>query len=253
MTNTNNIVKILNLDNSQDEIEWGIGYHDRFHDRGLTNARLFNILRKVGYKAVAGIVVALTEIIQKKLTGLFPNVDVEQEFFLRINALWAAAIDPLYLKTFKFDWKYFDENGVLSPYATNWFILRLLMGKYVESSYYVYDYPVNLSLLTRHLMPNKKVFDNWFAETLRKTAEVFPCSYDPTDLDSSYNDADYDCSTDAPVPREFFFDPKFEYSEEAAKHTLNAFLKSLDYNNNPWLCTPEEMLAKGFKGTPYEV
>ena len=37
------------------------------------------------------------------------------------------------------------------------------------------------------------------------------------------------------------------------KPVLNAFLQSLDYNNNPWLCTPEEMLAKGFKGTPYEV
>jgi len=30
----------------------------------------------------------------------------------------------------------------------------------------------------------------------------------------------------------FFFDPEFEYSEEAAKPVLNAFLQSLEYNYN---------------------
>ena len=83
--------------------------------------------------------------------------------------------------------------------------------------------------------------------------QTIPCTYNYSDLDFDDKDARYDCSVDAPVPREFFFDQNFEYSEEAAKPVLNAFLQSLDYNNNPWLCTPEEMLEKGFKGTPYKV
>ena len=250
---TNNIVRILNLDNTQNEIEWGKGYHNKFHDVELTNTSLSNVFKKVGYKAVIGIVVTLTELIQKRLMGLFPHINVDCEFSLKIKALWATVINPLYLKSYNFDWEYYDENRILTPYATNWYILKFIVRSYVRSSYYIYEYPVNLSLLARHIMPNKKLFDSWFAATLYKTAKVFPCTYDYAALDSSYNGAKYDCSTDVPVPREFFFDTEFEYSKKAAKHALNVFLKSLDYNNNPWLCTSEEMLEKGFKGTPYTI
>ena len=179
----NHIIPILDLCNSQNEIEWSKAYHNRFHDEELTNIRLFNVLKKVGYKAVIGVVVALTEIIQKRLTGVFPQIDADREFSLKIKALWASAVDPLYLKTFDFDWKYFDKNEVLTPYATTWYIIGFIMARYIKGSYYIYDYPVRLSLLARHLMPNKKLFDNWFAETLRKTAKVFPCTYDYADLD----------------------------------------------------------------------
>ena len=77
--------------------------------------------------------------------------------------------------------------------------------------------------------------------------------FSESDIYRNDYEAKYDCSADIPVPREFFFDSEFQYSEDTAKPVLNAFLQSLDYDNNPWLCTPEEMLEKGFQGTPYKV
>ena len=82
--------------------------------------------------------------------------------------------------------------------------------EYVKSSFTVHRYLINLSMLARHLMPNKKIFDDWFTETLRKTAEVFPCTYDYADLNFDDANAKYDCSVDAsilpmvsPLPRHF--------------------------------------------------
>ncbi|MCL2591330.1 MAG: hypothetical protein FWD67_10775 [Betaproteobacteria bacterium] len=249
----NRIEFILDLSNSQVEIEWGRDYESKFSNLLVTNNRLFNVIKRVGYKAVMGVAVTLTELVQQRSKTRFPGINVNQEFASKIESLWAGAVDPLYLKTFKFGYKYFDENRVLTPYSSNWRIITYITKEYIGNSFYIYGYLVNLSTLARHLMPNKKLFDDWFAEIMRKTAEVFPSTYDYADLNPDDRSAKYDCSIDAPVPREFFFDPEFKYSEEAAKPVLNAFLKSLDYNNNPWLCTPEEMLAKGFKGTPYEV
>ncbi|MCL1919425.1 MAG: hypothetical protein FWG14_14215 [Peptococcaceae bacterium] len=236
------------------EIVWNRKYDEKFSNLLITNNRLSDVLSKISYKAAMAIASVLTELVQQwSSKKYFPHIDIVKEFPQKINSLWTGAIDPLYLKTFRFDWEYFDENGDTVTYTANWYIVRHLTKEYTESSFTIHRYLINLSMLARHLTPNKKLFDQWFTETMRKTAEVFPCTYDYADLDFNDKEARYDCSVDAPVPREFFFDPEFEYSEETAKPVLNAFLQSLDYNNNPWLCTPEEMLGKGFKGTPYEV
>jgi len=252
MNMTNKKISILDLYGLQNEVEWNEGFDRKFKDFLFENDRLFNIISKISYKATTGVAATLTELIQRKILGCFPNIDCNQ-FALKIEALWAGAIDPLYLKTFKFGYEYDDEDEKPTPFSSNWFVLIFFTKKYMEGSFYIHHYLMNLSMLARHLMPNKRLFDKWFAETMDKTAETFPCSYDYDDLDMGDTEARYDCSDDAPVLREFFFDPEFQYSEEAAKPLLNTFLQSLDYNNNPWICTPEEMLEKGFKGTPYTI
>ncbi|MCL1916863.1 MAG: hypothetical protein FWG14_00890 [Peptococcaceae bacterium] len=244
---------IHNLDDSQVQIEWDGDDFSKFSNLLITNNRLFNVLKKVSYKAAIGIAVTLTELIQLRSKHFFPYIDIAQEFNKKIESLWAATINPLYLKTFTFDWEYYDDNEEFTPYASNWVVLRHMLKECTQSSFTIHRYLINLSMLSRHLTPNKKLFDNWFTKVMCNTTEIFPCTYDYADLDFDDVDARYDCSGEAPIPREFFFNPEFEYSEEAAKPILNTFLQSLDYNNNPWLCTPEEMLEKGFKGTPYEV
>ena len=249
----NGIVSFADLDSPQNGTEWDANCFNKFSNLLITNNRLSAIVKKLGYKAAFGVAAALTELIHLRSKTYFPNVGFDQEFAWRFEALWASTIDPNYLKSFKFENRYFDENEVLTPHSANWSVIRHMAREYTKGSFYIHRYLINLSMLARHLVKDKKMFDNWFAEMIRKTVEAFPCSYDYADLDFDNVLARYDCSADAPVPREFFFDPEFEYSEEAAKPVLNTFLKSLDYENNPWLCTPEEMLEKGFKGTPYEV
>ena len=248
-----NIGSILDLEKSPDIIDWNRNHEKKFSNLLLANDRLFDALKRIGYKAAIGIAVMLTELIQMRLKGVYRNIDTDQEFGPKIESLWAAAIDPLYLKTSEFGDEYYDENNEPTPYVSNWYLMEFIMYEYTNNSFYIHRYLKNLSMLTRHLMPNQGLFDKWFAETVRKTTEIFPCSYDYADLDFDDASARYDCSCDAPVPCEFFFSPHFEYSEDTAKPVLNAFLQSLDYNNNPWLCTPEEMLEKGFKGEPYKV
>ena len=248
----NNIVSILDLYDLLPEVEWERSHCGKFTNLLLVNNRLFSIVSKIGYKSAIGVAVVLTELIHQKTKEIYPNIDTYQ-FIPKIESLWAGAVDPLYLKTFKYTFSYKDEHGIRTPYYANWLTLGDILKNYMEGSLYIHRYLMNISMLARHLISDKKLFDKWFAETIRKTSETFPCPYDYDELDTDDKEARYDCSDDAPIPREFFFDPEFKYSEDAAKPLLNAFLQSLDYNNNPWLCTPEEMLAKGFKGTPYEV
>ena len=245
------LASILELDSPQSEIVWDDSYMKKFSSLFITNERLLDVVLKIGYKAALGVAIALTELVHQRSEKFYPHINASQEFTPRIKSLWAGAIDPLYLKTYEFGFKYPDENGCSSPYSSNWYILFNITNCYIEGSGCIHQYLVGLSMLARHLMPNKKIFDSWFTEVMRKTTETFPYLNDFEIIDGC--EVKYDCSEIAPIPREFFFDPKFKYSEEAAKPVLNAFLQSLDYNNNPWLCAPEEMLAKGFKGEPYKV
>jgi len=52
------------------------------------------------------------------------------------------------------------------------------------------------------------------------------------------------------VPREAF-DPQFPFVLEQTEALINRFLRSLDYRSNPFLASPQAMLAEGFEGTPY--
>ncbi|MCL2116353.1 MAG: hypothetical protein FWH29_09045 [Methanobrevibacter sp.] len=242
---------ILDLANSQVELTWNPNCHKEFSNLLITNEHLLGLVFKLGYKAALGIATVLTELVHQRLEKFYPHINVAQEFTPRIQSLWAGIIDPLYLKTYKFGFKYLDEKGCSLPYFSNWYILFNMTKGYIDGSGCIHQYLVNLSLLTRYLMPNKNLSDNWFSEIMDKTIETFPYLNDCEVLDGC--EINYDCSNLAPIPQEFFFDSNFKYSEEGAKPVLNAFLQSLDYNNNPWLCTPEEMLAKGFKGEPYKV
>ena len=247
---TNKKIPIIDLD-SQAEIVWNDSYDSKFSNLLMTNDRLFGVLLNIGYKAALGVAVTLTELIHQKSHKFYPLIDVVQEFAPKIESLWAGTIDPFYLSTFRFDFEHFSEDGSSTPYSACWFILFNMARDYIKGSGCVQRYLVNLSMLACHLMSNKRQFDSWFTEVVRKTTEIFPYIRDFEFVDN--DEVKYDYSDVVPVPREFFFDPEFQYSEETAKPLLNKFLQSLDYNNNPWLCTPERMLEKGFKGTPYTI
>jgi hypothetical protein len=53
-----------------------------------------------------------------------------------------------------------------------------------------------------------------------------------------------------PMPRETL-DPDFEYTLDQGPALIDAFLHRLDPGQNPYLCSPQEMLDNGFSGTPY--
>ena len=171
-----------------------------------------------------------------------------------MEALWAGTINSLYIKNWICDFRKFrmtidQERGPLSSSIS---ILSYAMKHYTKRSYYLHDYFTKLFLLFRHVTPNRKTFDNWLSSTLKKMAELSPCPYSYDDLDGNTK-AIYDSSEEIILPRGFFINPDYVYTESSAKEELRQFLKSLDYRNNPYLSSPDEMLSNGFVGEPYNL
>jgi hypothetical protein len=55
-----------------------------------------------------------------------------------------------------------------------------------------------------------------------------------------------------PVPREAL-DPEIDFKPEDTNRYLAAFLETLNPKENPFLRSPEEMMAASFEGTPYKL
>jgi hypothetical protein len=98
-------------------------------------------------------------------------------------------------------------------------------------------------------MSDPTAFDNWLDAALRKGAATFPREVQSYDFEEDF----YDFRVERIVPREFFFDPDFEYSDGAAMDVLQKFLDTLDPETNPYLRTADEMKADGYTRSPYKM
>jgi hypothetical protein len=98
-------------------------------------------------------------------------------------------------------------------------------------------------------MSDPTAFDNWLDAALRKGAATFPREVQSYDFEEDF----YDFRVERIVPREFFFDPDFEYSDGAAMDVLQKFLDTLDPETNPYLRPADEMKADGYTRSPYKM
>lgn len=191
---------------------------------------------------------SLTTAVMEWILYLFENKADISDAELRLNALRAGSVDRFYIKTLVFDGDY--SNDVIQ--GPLWVLLQLterISRRYVNQWIEMRDFLFHFIVLAKHIYKKNKVFENWLSDALQKTAETFPWKTNEEDPKA----AKYDASNDPLVPRNFFFDACFKYDEASAKQEINDFLQGLDFNKNPYLRTPEEMMAKGFKGTPYQI
>jgi hypothetical protein len=213
-----------------------------FYDSEVENIKLYEAIDASNFKAKMAIAVAITEWIVWRFDGHTNLSDAH----LRVEAAWASAIDPAYAKDLTLQMTKDDDTApVEGPLELALCLLGEIDALYANGNIFLASRIVYPARLARHLMPTKKVYDDWLSATLRRTAQIFPRGpkYDrktPT----------YDASHEKPVPREFF-DSALKYSQTASDAALNTFLQTLDPKQNPYLHTPQEMKAKGFKGTPY--
>ena len=206
------------------------------------NARLYETIDLLNFKAKMAVGIAITEWIVWRFEGLADLVDARQ----KITAAWASVIHPGYTKTLyrkmtKVDYTKVEESAVELTLC----VLGKADDRFKKGDIYLTEHIVRQAMLARYLMPNKKAFSDWLSETLRLSAQAFP-----SDVEYDFNTGIYDASHEKPVPREFF-DPAFNYTEEAAVEVLRNFLHSLDLTENPYLNSPEEMKKTGFPGAPY--
>lgn len=92
------------------------------------------------------------------------------------------------------------------------------------------------SNLAEHVIADPTSYRGWRERILDRLEDLYPLDYDET--------------LGEVVPMEAL-DPEFDFNVDQTESLINQFLVRLDYNSNPFLNSPDKMLAQGFKGTPY--
>jgi len=228
------------------EWDYEISTHYAYDEEiGVRMAKTFD---KANYRTIVTLEVCIFEWFVRRFEGMMDLTDA----YHRLEAAYACAINPNYLNADKFEDIELESTETRRPADVLqtgiyriWKPLKLCYGAQVGLA----GDCVNLTLLTHYVMSDPNRFDKWLEASLRKGAKIFPREVDSYDVEANF----YNYGVEKIVPREFFFDPDFEYSEDAATTVLQEFLDSLDPKKNPYLQTAKQMKADGYTRTPYKI
>jgi hypothetical protein len=155
--------------------------------------------------------------------------------FQKIEAMWAGVVSLHYLKKIPLprpeDWQGPVRGAVWA--GANW-LDRIV--DLTRRRQFAYPEAVCLSQLVEYVLPDISAFKQWRRFAIGRLAKLYPD--DQADL------------MGAPIPREAL-DPDFTYTPDQAAALIDTFLRTLDPQQNPFLCSAKEMLDSGFVGTPY--
>ena len=186
----------------------------------------------ITFRGVAAIALGTAEWIAWRFEGVSPSVDLLDY----IEACWAGLIDSLYRKEWNWPKDAKIEGPVDRPLAQTCYTLNEIMRLISVSSNGAASKSIYLIYLARHVLPRKPPFERWLKTTLTRMGELY--------------DRDTIGPLGPPVPRQAL-DPAF--APKQAPELLRAFLAGLKPGVNPYLRTPDEMTALGFKGKPYTI
>jgi hypothetical protein len=198
------------------------------------NPRLAGALQLISVKAAFALGVACFEWVVARVEGQIDTSDALQ----RIEAAWAAAIDPRYANLPQPPRsRTSPPQEFVKPLHLATKMLSDAHAHYTGGGEGVRSSAQGLVMLVDHLAGRHPAFDPWLADSLRRCHEHRPASEGPVEEEE-------------PVPRELF-DPSFVWSEDAVQEALRGFVEALDPAANPYLRSADEMLAAGFEGQPY--
>lgn len=228
-------IKALNLSALSVDYTWDNEIFNKFwiaHDE--SSPRLATAINTINGKAAFALAVACSEWVAARVENYIDTSDA----LLRIEAGWAAVAD----------WRYAslptpppNPPTVIKEFASPLRLAMRLMAHahelYSTNSQDVNSRTQGLIMLTEHIAGRHPAFEPWLIESLRRCRDHFP-------------DIDLPMEKQPLVPKEFF-EPSFVWMNGAAEESLVSFLQTLDPLKNPYLRTPEQMQADGFKGSPY--
>lgn len=199
-------------------------------------------LERLTNKANTSLAIATGEWICER----FSTVEPDPTPRAYLEAAWAGAIHPAYCKyteTYDDDWR----GPVRAPLAlTITLVNDALFGL-------TYDPRVAVRVcwlynLTRHVLPDLRAFEAWFEACIQRMEQFHDRSVDSQGEEDLFADAP---SRGSPVPREAF-DPALVYSPVAAPAFLDAFLRGLRPELNPFLRSPGELAGEEGIPKPYQ-
>lgn len=243
------ILSKSNIANAPLKYKWNSDIHDDFMggEKVDNNVKLFKVFSKLNYKANIAMAAAAAEWICYRLAT---HINFG-EIFLRVDALWAAAINVDYIKNTPIAIGIFRPSDQVE--GVLWCVVdayETIMSCILRRSVYITEGSVYLSVLAQYIMPKgDKTYQEWLQNKLRILASKFPCPYDIYSFDGHDREA-YDSSSEPPIPRDFIFEDEFDYDKNGLT-SCNLFLSELKKENNPYLFSSEELIQRGFSGTPY--
>jgi hypothetical protein len=198
--------------------------------------RLGQRLRAISYRAGVSLSVGSLEWIAWRLHKHINDPVV----FQVIEATWAGIID----------WRYLEWHDLPPP---NWeeelpwpvegpltMAVKLLGEIVSQVSHGQPDTGEAAALveLPLYVLKDQEPYKEWRRFAIRRLTEAHPIQREDRQ--------------GTPVPREAL-EPERDYKPEAAAQLLSAYLQGLDHTKNPYLRSPDDMIADGYKGIPYSV
>ena len=190
------------------------------------------LVRGLTLRATLVLGVGIGEWLRWRLDGLTSYQRCSQY----VEALWTRTVSRLYLKNDHLERP--EDKGDPAIGA----LLALEQGLYNMLVKVSYDEPdraqsvAELVPLVRYTMKDTSKFDDWLKTVLKRFIDNFK-------IDDDNRGGDL-------VPRAFL-DPAVPIDPDAVPKLLDEQLCQIKWKGNPFLATPNEMLAQGFDGKPY--
>lgn len=179
---------------------------------------------------------ALQQLFANGYTGACINTLISQEYLWH----WASNAKGVINKHYFYSWSYegdYISEPIYGPTYSMWQCIQYITYNYEENDFCTNDDISRLAVIARHICPDKKLFDNWLSEIMKKATGLFPYKK---------------VSENPAIPRQFFFESDYDYETADNLNIINDFLSNLDYKENDLLNPPKKMISKGFQGTPYK-
>lgn len=217
--------------------EWRCKDYYRFTDEGM-----FERLDLLTNKANTSLCIAIGEWVRERFSLLDPDPTLGEY----LEAAWAGAIRPeycIYVETDDDAWR----GPIRGPMAltltvVNDVLFTLLSNPHAaERVCWLYN-------LASHVLPNTEAFEHWFEACVLRLERYYSQAVDTSEEEDLFADLPWQGS---PVPREAF-EPAFDYSPAAAPSLLDAFLRGLKPESNPFLRAPDELSGIEEIPMPYQ-
>jgi hypothetical protein len=201
----------------------------------LGNRKIEKQLQPVCYRGVLAISLGCAEWIAWRMV----KNSSEQVLFQYIEALWAGIVDWRYVRDpysigKKLDWS--DWQGPIRGPLFGALLRLAKIADLTKRRYFASPEASTIVQLALHVIPNQKPFKEWFKSTFDRIRNIYP-----------YSKID---EIGPPMPKEVL-DPGIDYNPDLANDFISKFLQQLDFKQNPFLRSQEEMKKDGFEGTPY--
>lgn len=215
------------------DFTWNKKKMEKFLDPLDENKDLEKILSSINHKATVGLSAALLEWIHWRFVGNRTSINDTEK---RIEALWYSIKNPELTDPLLFDTNFdIPASGPIDgPLWAAHMAVRMIDVRYRKGSYFLQNEILGLVLLARHITPKKKNFDKWFNTIIIQLNHLYPCPYKDENLDET-DEKVYDSNNEPLICRDFFFNPKFQYTIAASEKAFHKYMQNVNHKTNPFL------------------